>query len=292
MIVLVVPQLTSAQSTVVSDSAQRALLLQLIESLQQQIVLLQAQLQKMQASPVRQVVVIGEEGVLSKSVDMVATYRVNGLADVTSITDPEHRAYFERVFALFPDEYDARIGRVAVFDAESAETFDAFVETLPPLHEQWLYAVNEEFVADVETSWGTELIIHELAHLVSYETVSGAVPAKSTCHAYFEQHGCPVRNSYLGEFVSDFWSTIDLNRAKRFADLDDEYESAYAYYEDHETDFVSDYAAIGPEEDFSEAFVYFMLDKVPTGRVAKQKVAFFASYSELVEMREEIQAAL
>jgi hypothetical protein len=288
---LVLPLVTKAETTYLTENVYRAQLLELIASLQQQIVFLQQQLQARKENASQVIAGQSTEGPLSQSVDMIVRYNIDTSGVVSDIANKKHRDYFERVFALYPDQYDGYVSRVAVYDADSSE-FDAFVETIPPQHERWLYAVNESMLKDVTSTWNTELIIHELAHIVSYET-EGEEPllAERTCDAYFKRHGCPVVGSYLDSFVEAFWEGDDLDRAEEFAAADDEYESAYAYYEDHETEYVSDYAAVAPEEDFAESFMYFMLEKKPVGKTAKQKVAFFGTFNDLVEMREEIREA-
>lgn len=287
LVFLTVPLMSSAQSTTVNESAQRALLLQLIAVLQQQIALLQ-QLQEQLAVQSRPVIVLGESGALSRKVDMVAVYPLSSPDDVASIQNKNHRAYFNRVLELFPDTYEEKLGRVAVY--EDSFDFDAFVETLPPKHDYWLYAVNERMLEDVTTEWNTELIVHELAHIVSYDSLSGKTSlANQSCDAYFELHGCPPEGSYLSLFVDDFWSSSDLVRAEEFAEANDDYKSAYEYYNEHASNYVSDYAAVAPEEDFAESFVYYMLDDIPSGRVARQKVDFFGQFSNLTKIRSKIR---
>lgn len=286
LVFLAVPLMTGAQSTVVNESQHRALLLQLITTLQQQIVLLQQQLQAAQTG---QVTVLGESGALSAKVDMIAMYALSDSADVASIQAKDHREYFNRVLELFPGTYDEKLGRVGVYEGESVD-FDAFVETLPPKHDYWLYAVNEKMLEDVATDWNTELIVHELAHIVSYEAPSGKTSfINQSCDVYFTLHGCPAEGSYLALFVDDFWSSPDLARAKQFVEANDDYESAYAYYNEHKSTYVSDYAAIAPEEDFAESFAHYMLDETPSGRVANQKVDFFGKFSDFIKIRSEIR---
>ncbi len=282
---LLTPTMSMAQTTGANEAAYRNLLLQLIASLQQQITLLEMQLAEQ--NTIAQPAVSETGGSLSQIVDIVATYPVTKVADTSAVRDREQRAYFDRVFALFPTVYDQLIGRVVVFSGETS-SFDAFVETVPPTHEKWLYAVNEDIIDEPLAKWNTELIVHELAHLVAYESVSNAAKKEYTCEAYFLRHGCPPDDSFLRLYVSNFWEATDLRRADRFIEAADDYESAYAYYDDHQTDFVSDYAAIGPEEDFAESFMYFMFDKPVSGRIAQEKVAFFGQYKKMIDIQNDI----
>lgn len=284
-----IPSFASAETTNVNESVYRAHLLELIASLQQQILLLQEELRSRKSGIVQSTAGLSEGGALSRSVDMIARYSISTPEDTNNIPDREHREYFQRMFALYPDRYDGYIGKVGVYDAASSD-FDAFVETLPPLHEKWLYAVSERMLEEIESDWNTELIIHELAHIVSYEVPGGTARViGQNCASYFDQSGCPVDDSYLAKYVESFWDVSDLRRATYFSKQNDGYETAYDYFDEHKTEYVSEYAAIAPEEDFAESFRYFMLEEVPVGKVSKQKVAFFGQFSDLLLMQSEIK---
>lgn len=281
-----VPTATHAQTT---DAAYRALLLQLIEQLQQQIAVLQAELASRQQVEVEAPQQLSG---LSATVDMVAAYELPDQSVVTSIPNAAHRAYFTQMFALFPSAYDSFIKRAIVFGGDEA-TFDAFVETIPPRHEYWSYAVHEDMLDDPTSEANAELIIHELAHLVAYEEIPGvAKPASAHCVDYFEIHGCPKANAYLAVFAKTFWSSADLDRAERYAHSDDPFGSGYDYYQIHKSTFVSDYAAQNPEEDFAESFLFYILNKPVSGAIASKKVDFFDQYTHLRSIKNEIEVSL
>lgn len=280
LLLLVVPMSSRAESV---EAEYRALLLQLIVSLQQQIQILETELAKISATQASE-----KAGALSASVHVTASYFVADSTEVAQIQNAKHRRYFTRVYELFPETYEEKVKRFLVFDDASAP-FDAFVETIPPLHQSWLYAVHEDMLDELRTSWNTELIVHELGHLVSYELVLDSTSSGTyKCNEYFDIHGCPVENSYLGQFVATFWDDSDLARAQRFAQGVDSQALAYDYYDNHNSQFVSDYAAIGPEEDFAESFMYFILDEVSPRGEASEKVAFFEQYDDMRSIRDEI----
>lgn len=287
LILLVGPLTVAAQS---AEAAHRALLLQLIEVLQQQILLLQAELAERTAPPVAaEWAEPGLAGEFSATVDMVASYPVAGISEVRQLTDSAHRRYFTRVYELFPPAYEAKLGRLAIFTGRSV-SFDAFVETIPPRHEQWLFAVHEDMLAEVATAGNTELIVHELAHIVAYEQITGSAASDQwSCHPYFTKHGCPPERSYLSRFVSTFWTDADLAQvSKRQAQTG----GVGAFYAAHETDFVTEYAATSPEEDFAESFMHYVLDMKPPRGVARDKVDFFAEYPEMQALRAAIRQGL
>lgn len=64
---------------------------------------------------------------------------------------------------------------------------------------------------------------------------------------------------------------------------------AYAFYETHEEDFVSDYAATNVTEDFAESFAAFVLEAEPdSDSPLAQKLDFFWNVPEFVEIRAHI----
>jgi hypothetical protein len=284
--VLVVSPLQAHAQNVVNERSYQAVLLELIEALQKQIIILQAQLE-LQVESEEKVEI--DQASFSDSVSNVATYKIEDQTEVIRIKNKEHREYFARVFELFPDEYDAKIKRFKVFEREDTE-FDAFVETIPPKHDYWSYSVNDEIIKDQDSEANTELIIHELAHLVSYEDILGLVePGQTSCKDYFKIHGCPAENSYLSKFVDEFWSTSDLGRAEWFAEAEVSFEEVYYYYKKHENEYVTGYAASSPEEDFSESFMFFVLDDfTKRGTTAQEKIDFFNRFTEMVPIKEEI----
>lgn len=279
-----VPTLAKAAT---QDEAYRQLLLQLLNTLEQRLeMLLQQQAMMLEAETTDS----NYSGELLDSVDVIAVYSLQSSGSVNMISNSSHRKYFKEVLDIFPVEYAAEVKQLVVFEGESSE-FDAFVETLPPYHDTWSYAVNEDVLVDVGTVSNLELTVHELAHIVSYEPVLGLVqPATIHCHDYFKARGCLSGNSYLNAYVDEFWSSSDLYRAIDFSEggyLNDE---ATKYYEEHPGEYVSDYAAVNPEEDFAESFMFFMLDYEPTGSVANKKVNFFSTFSEMREIKVDINS--
>ncbi len=275
----------SAQAQAVSiEEAYRSTLIQLIEVLQKQIANLQAELEQRQSQASEN----GSEYSFSGSVESVATYEVGNDLSFKNIVVLEHRAYFARVFELLPDEFDIKVDRLMVYKQGELEV-DAFVETGSTSEGLWLFAVNEEIVKDSYSDSNTELIVHELAHIISYEEIIGlAKPVNGLCDKYFKKRGCPSENSYLKQFVNKFWTTEDLERAENFSNRNEPLKSAYDYNDLHKTEYVSDYSALSPEEDFSESFRFFILDEFVNKSLAEEKVNFFEEYPELHLIKKEV----
>lgn len=281
------------QAYAVSDNQEneyRNTLITLIQVLQQQVVSLQAQIDgRPQVQPARSI----DDKTFLSSVDVVSTYFVDTAHNMSDIKNQKHQQYFERVFELFPETYSSKIRELIVFDSNKSEV-GAFVETIPPEHDSWIYAVGEDELGSAGLWYGDELMVHELGHIISYETMIGVpTPAFTVCEPYFNNRGCPKKSSYLSKFVDKFWSDSDLSRADRLTRVSDVFTETYSYYQLHESEFVSDYAAQSPEEDFSETFLYFVLgEEFSVNSVVGQKISFFKQYSELVRLKNEINADL
>lgn len=274
------------------EAEYRVTLLELITSLRQQIVLLEAELAKRQTVKGSVGVTEYEAGYLSGMVTVTDSYNIFSEDDVSKISSRRQRDYFERIFALFPDEYDSRLGRMAVFrDQNSA--FDAFVETIPPEHETWMYAVSEDILEDPTAQWNTELIVHELAHIISYDSAQDVSPVDVlSCESYFKRHGCPAIQTYLRLFIDEFWTASDLRRAEQGESLSAAHDTVNRYYKTHRVDYVSSYAANGPEEDFAESFMFFVLDLEVSGEKAQRKVDFFTQFADLRAVKSDIKMVI
>ena len=195
---LILPLQAQAQ-VLVNEETYRAILIELIGALQKQIAVLQVELSRQQSSLT--VLVADQTNGLSSQVDVVATYFLVKTGDISAVTNKSHRDYFRRVFELFPAKYDVKLSRLIVFDGEKSE-YDAFVETIPPKHLSWLYAVNKEIIKDHNSAPNTELIIHELANIVSYEEIIGVQnPDQTNCEDYFYITDCPVKNYNQIQFL-------------------------------------------------------------------------------------------
>lgn len=276
------PNSVQAQ-TPVTEEAYRATLFELIDTLLKQIAVLQAQLDSQQQLERE------ESNQAFSNEDIVHTYTLTGESSADLIQNIAQRKYLKRVYELFPDEFDAKLTRFVVF-ADSEEAFDAYVETIAPKHVTWTFAINEAVLPEVYSAANTELIVHELAHIISFEEVPGvALPQTATCSPYFRKRGCPKNNAYITLYAEEFWTTSDIARAQRFADRDAPVADAQDYYDDHKQRYVSSYAALSPEEDFSESFAQFVINQPQTpGTEAAEKVQWFEQYAELRAIKRSI----
>ena len=277
------PIQVSAQ-TLSPEQEYQAQVQQLISQLLEQIAILQALLDEQRKMEV------DRPGIISSNVVVQKRYQIDGEGSADRIQDSRHRQYLQRVFEIFPSEYDAKVSEFLVF-SDPKNGFDAFVETLPPTHTQWAFAVNSQSLDEVDSPFTTELIVHELAHLVSYDEILGKPSsAIADCRDYFKTNGCPKDNSYIIAFADEFWTNAELRRAKSYAGKSNRLDLAYDYFDQNEDDFVSGYAAFSPEEDFAESFAHYVTDRPSqTDTLASKKIWWFDQFFALQKMRSQIR---
>lgn len=293
-ICLFLPVTTSAQFE--SESEYRSYLFAVIELLQQQIVSLQAQ-QNLVAAEGTVVVSTKPTDIadfdsflIEDTDDIVAWYQLSQPGTTLGIENREHRHQFARFFEIVPNEYDQYFLELLVF-GERGQDFDGFVETVPPYRKDtWRLGVNESiFELPATSALVEELFVHEFAHIISYESIIGrAEPQNTTCHEYFSDLGCPPANSYLTDFIDEFWTDKDLDALVADSDID-------AIWTERELreEFVSEYAATNPAEDFAESFTSFVLEGRSTGgEVVDEKINYFFQYRKFLDLRTQILDAL
>jgi len=288
--VLFVPASVQAQSPQ-NDEVYQAVLRQLIGVLQAQIQLLQTQLAQQDSDEVQpEPVAVVRPRTVFAGAPVMNRYDIAKESDVKKITNLEHRQYLRRVYEIFPDTYDEKLREFMVFKDKGGD-FGAFVETIPPDHTSWSFAVNTDLLGRENTESSTELIVHELAHIISYESILGVpLPGSASCHAYFKTRGCPRDNSYLAVFVDNFWSGPDLARALKLRRNPEALDAADAYFESNEEKFVSGYAALSPEEDFAESFAQYVVARgSKTNTTASEKVWWFDQFTDLQDIRQYIR---
>jgi len=285
------PSSVNAQ-TVQNDARYQAVMLELIEALQAQIALLQEQLttqKRGEESQVQQVSVKKPSTVFA-GVSVLKKYTVASESDIKNITNPKHRQYLRRVYEIFPTKYEEKLNEFIVFTAQDKD-FGAFVKTIPPDHTSWSFAVNTDLLGEESTQLGTELIVHELAHIISYESIIGVpLPASAACHVYFKTRGCPKDNSYLAVFLEQFWNAVDLDRALKLKKKSNAVDISDEYFESNKNRYVSGYAALSPEEDFAESFAQYVVNRTPqVNTLASEKVWWFNQFINLQEVRRQIK---
>ena len=224
------------------------------------------------------------------------------------------RATLDPFRALIPDADEFRIERFILAQDGRTDTL-AFVATLDDQGRSWEYGINLQDLNLLERSVFEELlstIIHEYAHIltlnetqVTYdsdllefytdmEMSDAEYEALLTRSSRLRRSiGCPRRRGLLhaGQLpVRVLSRVLGLVRRRRAgAGLQ------ATLFEEYEADFVNDYAATSPTEDFAETFAAWLMPEHEAFLITEtveDKFAFFESQPELMALRAQIEAGL
>ncbi|MCP5026263.1 MAG: hypothetical protein GY929_08265, partial [Actinomycetia bacterium] len=154
---------------------------------------------------------------------------------------------------------------------------------------KWIMGISPGLGADQDF-----VLIHEFGHLLTLQAKE--VPPSSgdggSCPTYHTGEGCALSGSTMAEFVSRFWPQAQQDEVFAAQEASD-WDAIEAFYEQHENDFVTDYANTNPAEDLAETFTVFVLNDRPTGdTIADQKVQLLWSDPAMVALRDQIRAVL
>lgn len=169
-------------------------------------------------------------------------------------------------------------------DAPESDTLAYVYQDSDPQY--WTLVVNLDTANDPQLLIAT--LVHEYAHVFSYAPEQFE-PKGGSCPTFTVVEGCAEEASYLWQFYEEFWTGYSEHPDLENTDGD----VAWEFYQRHEEDFVSDYAATNIGEDFAESFMTFVLEESwSTETVAGRKLDFFTNYPELVELREHVRDEL
>ncbi|WP_430868816.1 hypothetical protein [Demequina aurantiaca] len=206
------------------------------------------------------------------TMDVLGSYLID-TDGVTLLCDPTADAVdtFAIYTDLIPVGYRTGVIGFVAIDQEQSGGTDGAMQDVSGADDE---PTGERYLALDTTGYSTELertIVHEVGHTI-FLTAASDVPTV---------------------YATDFNDTFTPGES----------------YEDYPEDFVTEYAASQPDgsEDMAESWAMYVfgdteyagdadddgeLDVVEPGTVAAEKVAFFADYPELVNLREEILAAV
>lgn len=204
---------------------------------------------------------------------------------------------WKRINLIVPKDY---MEKISVFEiVDSKENGDT--ASVAPNDEQWrtwLFSVNFADIYD-----GNELksdinatLIHEFAHILSLEHSQHRKEDEDLSNQYAYESAVLSRDSYLDKFYQKFWLDIIDEQKSLLGEekySEEKLENLMSFYDTYQNQFVSDYAAFNPMEDFAESFYMFVLNDQPIGDLIKdQKVKFFYEFPELVSMRDDIRRSI
>ena len=211
---------------------------------------------------------------------------------------------------LIPLEDRWMVGQYLVFTDGESNVLAAVEQTYydPSL---WIVEVD---AADLKNQ--DELVftlVHEYAHLLTLnpkqvppdfkvyndpENLDVYQSEVDACANYFPGEGCSLPDSYINLFYGRFWTDLTdewqpIDDLANIDNLQPYYDKLYTFYENHQDQFVDDYAPTDPSEDIAESFAYFVFSPKPAGdTIAEQKMLFFYEYPELAQLRSDILQSL
>ncbi|MCT2086932.1 NADH:ubiquinone oxidoreductase subunit 4 (chain M) [Microbacterium enclense] len=177
----------------------------------------------------------------------------------------------------------SEIREYQVGDDADSDTL-AYVASASDDPTKWAFAANLAYADDEDLLLST--LVHEYAHLRSLGE-DDADPSAVECETEWTGSGCLLPDADLERFAQQFWSDYTDAPARDNVDSD----VAWDFYQAHEDDFVSDYAATNASEDFAETFATYVVEPDgPRSGVIAEKFAFFDALPEYAGARERIRA--
>lgn len=191
---------------------------------------------------------------------------------------------WQAIKEFLPDQYEGYI-KSFIISTKSQEDSLASVAVLDDENKRFDFEIaldsfvnaKGEFYLESE-SYAT--LAHEYMHIVTLCDKQMQSDVQSEKNTFEVLEGITKSSSYLNMFYNKFWT-----KYKDEIQKEDE-EASYKRYEDHEDEFINDYAATNPVEDIAESFAYFVIGVEPKGHsIKEQKIKFFYEFSELIELR-------
>lgn len=204
-----------------------------------------------------------------------------GLA-TTGTANACHHKLWNVIRAVYPPKTLALVERFIVFEGAAGEQTDGFVEPDNSGGTRWTLAIS---VADAPDDAVAAALVHELGHLISLNPSEVDVKSDSSngCDTYPTGGGCSLPGSILNGYVETWphavlkkWYAIDgvVNTGAHDQQLTD-------LYNQNSADFVNEYAATDPDEDFAETFAYWCLGAPLETPTLAAKATFIAARPEV-----------
>ena len=199
-----------------------------------------------------------------------------------------YRQLVSRASLLIPDDQEKWLYRFGV-NTDGKDNVLAYVNPQDDNLIRWSMVLDAKDAFDENGKYMEEYdetIVHEFGHLISLHASQMQEQSEGT---YENEEGILAKQSYLNQFYQTFWTDIAREFKETVDPMDTSGQSALAFYDKHVDQFVSDYAATNPEEDFAETFRVFVFGEKPSGKeVKEQKVKWMYEQAELVQLRSQI----
>ncbi len=227
-----------------------------------------------------------------------ASYQVHpidlSLTLIEGNEDREDAVAWNKAISILPNDLLKKyVTKYEVF-TDGIEDSLASVENTDADGRKWLFSIDYEDATKPNSEEFVTTLIHEFFHIISLN--SEQVDRKfASCSQYKITEGCTKESSYINQYYKQFWQSPiyqDYQHSLKTLQIYEEEDAIADFYDKHPDDFVNEYSATNPVEDFAETFAYFVLsDKVANPTTIKdKKLNFFYQYPELVEIRDHIRS--
>lgn len=236
------------------------------------------------------------------------TFDINqGVApDIDRNTHPIYRETWRLVREIVPDEYLDNFNAIRFYndkdDRYSALVRQRVMRDNEEISVEWRLDINLDNYSLEQGDYNdaVETITHEAGHvLLMNATQMEYFVDEDECDNYYvaQLQACAQDSSYY-EILMQWWDEEfikwgndwagDLRNPELAEDLEGELRG---YYEEHEGEFVSAYAATGPNEDAAEVIAHVAMEDIPktAGTIAEKKMYALLTFEEILELRERVQ---
>ncbi len=228
--------------------------------------------------------------------NLYASYNIKNGEIVANETDgiySDDKIIWEKIKEIMPKKYIDMVSKYEVFtdgvdgDLASVSLNDDDIT--------WTISVDLDDTLDENqnfTSESLKTIIHEASHIISLNsTQMGGNTEDKTL--YTVEEGTLKKDAYLNVFYNKFWKDRISEHSKHSEMENTDIENENSFYNKYSDEFVDDYAATNPAEDFAESFMYFVVNEKPVENgIKEEKILFFYDYPEFVKLREDILAKI
>lgn len=225
--------------------------------------------------------------------------------------EEEHAVYREmwRIFSLLLDTEQLELFDEITFYNSTSDQYAALVYQQVESRngresEEWDLKINLDnllFKNDREYNDTVETLVHEAGHFLLMNAAQmDFFEDEEDCNTYFVPglESCAKEDSYYAH-LAEYWDQDFIDWGHNFLDYfredpDQAEQDLRDYYDRHQEEFVSEYAASGPDEDAAETIAHFAVHDLPTGSllVAEEKTVLFYDFAEMVALRQEVQEIL
>ena len=212
--------------------------------------------------------------------------------------------YWKEFYRIFPKELTTRFVRRIVLMTDGIDEKTGALVSLNSRNDKWQLEID---VKDVNLKSRNKkrlyesiyTMTHEFGHLLTLNKTQIRPTAKEKQEEgelYLTLEGEAYKSSYINRFVNLFWKGTLLDN---WDVIQRDYcyteancvEKLYDLYQNNSSEFLTDYAAISPEEDIVESWTAFVLrSKIRNPKtIAHKKINFFYQFPELVAYRKMIR---